>query len=216
MRSEPDRRRCSDVDVDVDVDVRLSKKPSVVVVEIACLDCCERPSPPPLPPRRHSIVPCWSPIPVPHNAEGDAFPLAFRIDGPIGTPAPAPGSSREMTPRGLGALTTTTSGGGGGSIFSSAASSSPNDIYPAPPAPVGFGLTVHHQVPLPHGGAGLRSAGQGVQGTYGGTISGASSSLSKAWVSGDTWATGEAISPSKCLSLSPVKPAGSTSTSPSK
>ncbi|CAM9816461.1 unnamed protein product [Ectocarpus sp. 8 AP-2014] len=125
-------------------------------------------------------------------------------------PGAPPAASRAMKPssRELGSASTTSTSPSG-SVFSPAASSSPNGVYP-----IGFGLAVHSQVPLPHGGAGLRSAGQGSAHENG--------SLSKAWVPGDMWATtattttsGDAMSPSKCLSLSPAKAVTAMATSPS-
>ncbi|CAM9496732.1 unnamed protein product [Ectocarpus sp. 4 AP-2014] len=125
-------------------------------------------------------------------------------------PGAPPAASHAMKPssRELGSASTTSTSPSG-SVFSPAASSSPNGVYP-----IGFGLAVHSQVPLPHGGAGLRSAGQGSAHENGG--------LSKAWVPGDMWATtatmttsGDAMSPSKCLSLSPAKAVTAMATSPS-
>ncbi|CAB1110158.1 unnamed protein product [Ectocarpus sp. CCAP 1310/34] len=125
-------------------------------------------------------------------------------------PDAPPAASRAMKPssRELGSASTTSTSPSG-SVFSPAASSSPNGVYPT-----GFGLAVHSQVPLPHGGAGLRSAGQGSAHENGG--------LSKAWVPGDMWATtattttsGDAMSPSKCLSLSPAKAVTVMAASPS-
>ncbi|CAM9510056.1 unnamed protein product [Ectocarpus fasciculatus] len=134
----------------------------------------------------------------------------FRAGAP-----PSAAASRAMnpSPRELGSASTTSTSPSG-SVFSPAASSSPNGVYP-----IGFGLAVHSQVPLPHGGAGLRSAGQG------GAAHESGGGLSKAWVPGDMWAStgtttpsGDTMSPSKCLSLSPAKAvttAMSTSPSPS-
>ncbi|CAM9468061.1 unnamed protein product [Ectocarpus sp. 13 AM-2016] len=125
-------------------------------------------------------------------------------------PGAPPAASRTMRPssRELGSASTTSTSPSG-SVFSPAASSSPNGVYP-----IGFGLAVHSQVPLPHGGAGLRSAGQGSAHENSGS--------SKAWVPGDMWATtattttsGDAMSPSKCLSLSPAKAVTALATSPS-
>ena len=90
------------------------------------------------------------------------------------------------------------------SYSSSSASASfalSSGIYSA--APVSFGLTVTSNVhgpsaSVPHGGVGLRS----VAGMQGGHMSKA---MGKAWVSGDGWVPGDALSPSKCLALSPTK-----------